>query len=48
MIDCIRDPEIDAKAKNDFLKRFIERIDYDVIDYGHCKGGKVVLDVFLK
>lgn len=48
MIDCINDPEIDAKAKNDFLKQFIDRIDYDVIDYGHSKGGKVVLDVFLK
>lgn len=48
LIDCIRDPEIDAKAKNDFLKQFIDRIDYDVIDYGQCKGGKVVLDVFLK
>lgn len=48
MIDCINDPEISAKAKNDFLKRFIEKITYDAIDLGKGKGGKAVLEVYLK
>jgi len=48
LIDCINNPDMDAKAKNDFLKQYIEEIRYDVIDYGTNKGGKPVLDVFLK
>ena len=48
LIDCVKDPDLDAQAKNDFLKQFIERIDYDVIDYGKNRGGKPVLDVYLK
>lgn len=48
MIEMIKNPDIDAKAKNDFLRQYIEDIKYDVIDYGRGKGGKPVLDVFLK
>ena len=48
MIDCIKDPDITAKKKNDFLKQFIDRVTYDSIDYGRNKGGKVILEVFLK
>lgn len=48
MIDCVTDPDITAKKKNDFLKQFIDRITYDAIDYGRSKGGKVILEVFLK
>jgi DNA invertase Pin-like site-specific DNA recombinase len=48
MIDCVNDPDISAKKKNDFLKQFIDRITYDAIDYGRTKGGKVILEVFLK
>ena len=48
MIEMIRNPEVDAKAKNDFLREYIEDIKYDVIDYGRMKGGKPVLDVHLK
>ena len=45
MIECIQDPELSAKAKNDFLKQYIVDIKYDVIDYGTNKGGMPVLDV---
>lgn len=48
MIECILDPDITAKKKNDFLKQFIDRITYDAIDHGKGKGGKVILEVFLK
>ena len=48
MIDCLNDPDLDAQAKNDFLKQYIDRIDYDVIDFGQAKGGQAVLDVYLK
>ena len=48
MISCVKDPEISAKKKNDFLKQFIEKITYDSIDYGKRKGGKAILEVFLK
>lgn len=48
MIDCVKDPDISAKKKNDFLKQYVDRITYDAIDYGQGKGGKAVLDVFLK
>ena len=48
MIDCIKDPDITAKKKNDFLKQFVDRITFDSEDYGRSKGGKVILEVFLK
>lgn len=48
MIDCMRNPELSAKQKNNFLKQFIEKITYDSISYGQRKGGKAVLEVFLK
>lgn len=48
VIECINNPDLDPKAKNDFLKTFIDYIDYDAIDYGQRKGGKVILDVHLK
>lgn len=48
MIEVINNEEVDAQAKNDFLRKYIEDIKYDVIDYGRMKGGKPVLDVFLK
>lgn len=48
MIDCVKDPDLTAKKKNDFLKQFIDRVTYDSIDYGRNKGGKVILEVFLK
>lgn len=48
MIDCMKDQSLSAKKKNDFLKQFIDRITYDAIDYGRSKGGKVILEVFLK
>ncbi len=48
MIDCIKNPDLSAKQKNDFLKQFVDSITYDAIDYGRSKGGKAVLEVFLK
>jgi hypothetical protein len=48
IIDCIQDPEVDAKAKNVFLKKFIDRIEYDTLDFGQNKGGKAIMDVYLK
>lgn len=48
IIDCISDDTITAQAKNDFLKEHIERIDYDAVDHGRKKGGKALLDVYLK
>ena len=48
MIEMINNPEIDAKAKNDFLRKYIEDIKYDAIDHGAGKGGTPVLDVILK
>lgn len=48
IIDCIKNEDIDAKAKNDFLKKFIDKIEYDAIDHGRMKGGEAVLDVYLK
>ena len=48
MIACVKNPNISAKKKNDFLKPFVDTITYDAIDYGQRKGGKAVLEVFLK
>lgn len=47
MIEKINDPSLSAQAKNDFLKQYIDRIDYDVISYGERKGGKALLSVHL-
>ena len=48
MIKCVTDPDLSAKRKNDFLKQFVDRVTYDAEDYGRSKGGKVILEVFLK
>lgn len=48
MLNCIGDPELSVKEKNDFLKEFISKIEYDVIDFGHKKGGKPILKVHFK
>lgn len=48
VIDCIKDPNVSAKDKNNFLKQRITKITYDTIDYGRMKGGKAILEVFLK
>ena len=48
MIEMMKDDNVSAKAKNDFLKAAIDRIEYDVVDLGRNKGGKPVLDVILK
>lgn len=48
IIDCIQDPDIDADQKNIFLKQYIEKITYDSIDFGRNKGGKAILQVYLK
>ena len=47
LIDCIKNPDIDAKAKNIFIKSMIDYIEYDVIDLGRKKGGKPILDIHL-
>ena len=47
IIDCINHPDLDAKAKNVFLKKYIDKITYDVVDNGVNK--KIpVLELFLK
>ena len=47
IINCIKNEDVDAKTKNVFLKRFIEKITYDTIDNGVNK--KVpVLEVYMK
>lgn len=48
MIRCVQDPELSAKRKNDFLKQFVDHVTYDAEDYGKNKGGKVILEVFLR
>ena len=47
-IDCIKDDSLNAQAKNDSLKEHIEKITFDVVDLGRGKGGKPILEVFLK
>lgn len=47
-IDMLADNSIDAKAKNVFLKSFIDRIEYDTEDLGRNKGAKPILDIYLK
>ena len=46
IIETLRNPHIDARHKNELLKSIIERIDYDIIDHGHKRGGNVILDVY--
>lgn len=47
VIDCIQDKTMSAKAKNDLLKEFIDKITYDIIDNG--KNKKIpVLEIFWK
>lgn len=48
MIECMRDPDISVKDKNDFLKQFIDFISYDVIDYGRKKGGDPILKIHFR
>lgn len=48
VINSLQDNTIDARHKNDLLKEIIDRIEYDCIDLGRNKGGKPVLDIFLK
>ena len=48
MIEKIKDKDIDAQAKNDFLKEYIEDVKYDILDYGRGKGGKPVLDIHFR
>lgn len=48
LIAVIQDEDMEPKAQNDFLKAFIEKIEYDAIDYGRQKGGKAILDIHLK
>lgn len=48
LIDMMKDDDVSGKAKNDLLKTVIEKIEYDVIDYGRNKGGKAVLTIHLK
>lgn len=48
VINSLNDDSVDAKEKNELLKEIIERIEYDSIDYGMHKGGKVILDIELK
>ena len=47
IIKTLKDPEIDAKIKNDFLKEVISKIEYDVEDLGRQHGGVVSLDIHL-
>lgn len=48
LIDCIKDDSMSAKEKNRFLSQYIDNITFDVIDLGRKKGGKPILEVFLK
>lgn len=48
VIDCLNNPDMDATAKNIFLKQFIDRVEFDTIDLGLNKGAEAVMDVFLK
>ena len=48
MIDCITNPDVSAKMKNDFLKQFIDYITFDSIDLGRNKGATPILDIYLK
>ena len=47
VLDCIGDESISAKEKNIFLRQFIEKITYDIVDEGF-KRKRPILEVFLK
>lgn len=47
-IDLILDDTLSGKDKNDFLREVIERIDYDVEDFGVNRGAMPILDIHLK
>lgn len=48
MIDCLNNPDLNARTKNNFLKEFIDKIEFDTIDLGRGKGAEAVLDVYFK
>lgn len=48
IIGNLSDPDLDARSKNDFMKQFIDRIEFDAIDFGKGKGGAPVLDIYFK
>ncbi len=47
LIKTLKDPDIDAKVKNDFLKEIISKVEYDVEDLGRQHGGVVKLEIHL-
>jgi len=47
-VEMLKNPDIDGKTKNDFLKEIVSRIEYDVKDLGRNKGAEVYLDVYFK
>lgn len=47
ILDCLGNEDVDAKSKNIFLKKFIDKITYDTIDNGVNKK-KPVLEVYWK
>lgn len=48
VIESLENPEIPARRKNDLMKEIVKKIEYDCVDYGHRKGGKVILDIHLR
>lgn len=48
VIDCLNDPDLDAKSKNMFLKQFIAKVEFDTIDLGRGKGAEALMDIYLK
>lgn len=48
VIDCINNPDLDAKTKNIFLKEVIDEIKLDTINLGAGKGADPVLDIHFK
>ena len=48
VIESLKSPDISAKEKNIFLKQVIEKITYDAEDYGQNRGGRPILEIFLK
>ena len=48
VIDVLKNPDMDAKQKNIFLKKVIDKITFDSIDHGQNKGATPVLEIFLK
>lgn len=48
LVDCVKNPDISAKDKNEFLSAFIDKVIYDVVDLGRGKGGIPVLNVVFK